>query len=170
MHNKHSKELLLLTFFDSRESLSAMLMARLNNKNDVEDILQDIFLRIDNIPHHSTISNPRAYLWRMATNAAVDRERENQKRCRIFKTDTTALERSPNASATPEDHAQVRSCIQEMQRVLRELNPTCRRAYLLSRRDGLDYKEIASIMGVSPHMVKKHMVHALGALRLALLP
>lgn len=43
-----------------------------------------------------------------------------------------------------------------------------REAFLLQRQHGLNYSEIAQVMGISPSTVEKHMIRARKALREAL--
>lgn len=161
---------LVRAFLDQRGPLRAMLLARLKNEEDVQDLLQETFLRVVEMPVCTEIGNPRAYLWRIASNLAVDRLRDARRRCRVFTSDEEAAERAPSGRPTPEEDVENRTRLREMQKILENLPPNCRQAFLLSRRDGLNYKEIASIMGVSANMIKKHLVRALGALRAGMPP
>ena len=156
---------LVRVFLDQRGPLRAMLLARLGNEEDVQDLLQETFLRVVEVPGCTDIGNPRAYLWRIASNLAIDRLRDARRGRRVFTVDEEAAERTPSGRPTPEEDAENRARLREMQKILENLPPNCRQAFLLSRRDGMTYKEIAGVMGVSDNMIKKHLVRALGALR-----
>jgi len=50
------------------------------------------------------------------------------------------------------------------------LPPRTRAVFLLSRRDGLSYGEVASRMSISPKTVGVHIARALSVLRRVLVP
>ena len=52
--------------------LSRLLTARLGNRDDAEDALQDMWLRIDQLADQP-IAQPAAFLYRVASNLATDR-------------------------------------------------------------------------------------------------
>ncbi len=49
----------------------------------------------------------------------------------------------------------------QLSRALNNLPPRCKAVLLMQHREGMTYKEIASRLGVSTHMVKKYVVRAL---------
>lgn len=55
-----------------------------------------------------------------------------------------------------------------LQALLGTLPERTRAVLVMQYRDGLSYKQIAQRMGVSPHMVKKHVVRGLSMCRQAL--
>ncbi len=55
-----------------------------------------------------------------------------------------------------------------MQELLAALPERTRAVLVMQYRDGLSYREIAQRMGVSSHMVKKHVVRGLATCRQAL--
>lgn len=59
-------------FLAQRPMLLRLLAARLGNRDDAEDALQDIWLRIDQLAEQP-IAQPSAFLYRIAANLATDR-------------------------------------------------------------------------------------------------
>jgi RNA polymerase sigma-70 factor, ECF subfamily len=56
---------------------------------------------------------------------------------------------------------------QQLVRLLGELPPVCREVILRFKCDGLNYKEIAAELGISVHMVEKHIARAVHHIRMA---
>lgn len=166
MREEVADDSLLGVFTDMQEPLRVMLLGRLGVEEDVHDVMQETFLRMASGTARTSIGNPRGYLWRIASNLATDSIREASRSRLVFASDDQAIERTQNGLPTPEQDAERRSCAREMRRIFRGLPPNCRRAFLLSRRDGMSYGEIADVLGVSPNMVKKHITRALGSLRI----
>lgn len=59
-------------FLQIRPMLLRLLVARLGNREDAEDTLQDMWLRIDSLAD-APIAEPAAFLYRVAANLATDR-------------------------------------------------------------------------------------------------
>ena len=59
-------------FLAQRAMLLRLLTARLGSRDEAEDALQDLWLRIDRSADQS-IAQPAAFLYRMASNLATDR-------------------------------------------------------------------------------------------------
>lgn len=165
MRNGVPGDAMIRIFLDQRGPLRAMLMARLGNEEEVHDLMQETYLRVAGLAERGDVDNPRAYLYRIASNLAIDRLRDTRRRRRLFTADEEAARRVASPRPSPEEDAEHRARLQRMQAILQELPENCRHAFLLSRRDGMNYKEIANVMGVSANMVKKHLVRALAALR-----
>jgi RNA polymerase sigma-70 factor (ECF subfamily) len=59
-------------FLAQRPALLRLLVARLGNREDAEDVLQDMWLRIDRLADQP-VAQPAAFLYRIAANLATDR-------------------------------------------------------------------------------------------------
>ncbi|WP_447410685.1 sigma factor, partial [Clostridium perfringens] len=59
-------------FLEQRAALLRMLTARLGNRDDAEDVLQDMWLRLDGLSD-GPVAQPAAFLYRIAANLATDR-------------------------------------------------------------------------------------------------
>ncbi|RME67122.1 MAG: RNA polymerase sigma factor [Alphaproteobacteria bacterium] len=146
---------------EHQPSLKAMLIERLGSEADADEVLQETYIRVSTLDDPSAIDNPRAYVFRIATNLGIDRGRELTRRRALFVHDDGVAQSVPSDQPSPEQVAINRTRLRLIHEALLELPAKCRQAFLLSRRDGLTYKEIGARLGVSDNMVKKYLVRAL---------
>jgi RNA polymerase sigma factor (sigma-70 family) len=66
-------------FLEKRATLLRLLVARLGSREDAEDALQDLWLKLDALADRP-IADPAAFLYRMAANQATDRRIAGQRR------------------------------------------------------------------------------------------
>lgn len=138
-------------------------------KDEAEDLVQETYLRL--LRAHDcqgdAIANPEAYLFTVALN--LSREQAVRRRWSLLPIEeleniTTLLADEESV----EDAAERAQRRQRLQALLRTLPERTRAVLVMQYRDGLSYKQIAERMGVSPHMVKKHVVRGLSVCRRAL--
>ncbi len=138
-------------------------------KDEAEDLVQETYLRLLRAHHcqGDAIANPEAYLFTVALNLA--REQAVRRRWSLLPIEeleniTTLLAEEESV----EDAAERAQRRQRLQALLRTLPGRTRAVLVMQYRDGLSYKQIAERMGVSSHMVKKHVVRGLSVCRRAL--
>ncbi len=66
-------------FLAERPMLLRLLVARLRDREAAEDVLQDVWLKLEALPS-GPVADPAAYLFRMANNLAFDRRRSDTRR------------------------------------------------------------------------------------------
>jgi RNA polymerase sigma-70 factor (ECF subfamily) len=66
-------------FLAQRPMLVRLLTARLGNADDAEDVLQDMWLRLDGLADRP-VAQPAAFLFRIAANMATDRRLSGERR------------------------------------------------------------------------------------------
>lgn len=116
---------------------------------EAEDLAQEIYVRL--VARDAQIRSPRAFLARIALNAARD-----QARRRAARPTLTAENAAPVASnPAAQDEALL------LKQVILSLPPRLREAFVLSRFAGLSYEEIAARLGISVKTVEKRMTKAL---------
>lgn len=131
--------------FDSLAPALLRYVRRLTgSRSDAEEIVQDTFLKLHcHLLSGSELTNVRAWLFRVGTNAARDLERERRVRARE---DARVL-----ALNVVDFEARVQ-CQQLTRRALRRLRPRMRQVLLLWA-EGFSYREIAEITGIEPGYV-----------------
>ncbi len=149
-------------------------LERLVGANDADDLAQDVFEKAQRaIGTFRGDSRVLTWLYRVATNVAIDRLRSAERR--------TGLERQhvdadPDA-ALPEDAAHMRSVEGELDRsrmrecilgVVDQLPTSQRAAILLGELRGLSDRELADALGVSLGAAKIRLHRARRALKAAL--
>ncbi|MCK9395815.1 MAG: sigma-70 family RNA polymerase sigma factor [Methylobacter sp.] len=65
-------------FLKHAHEVSAFIRGRWPKEQDVDDIMQESFLRLSQVPNPETILNPRAFLFTTAANRVMDRRRSRK--------------------------------------------------------------------------------------------
>jgi RNA polymerase sigma factor (sigma-70 family) len=149
------------------DQLRRFLLSRVRNIADVPDIAQEVYLRMLRVPNVEAVRSPEAYLFTVAQHVL------QQHTLKGAAVPSAELERvlSTQASASHSDPALevvAAQCLDRLQETLEKLSPKARAVFMLSRRDGLSFDEIAVRLGVSRPMAKKYLMKALLQFRLRL--
>jgi len=144
--------------------LTCFLNRRLDSKEDVDDVSQEVYLRLIRYLKLKELKPSLSLLFAIASNLLKDRFRrqkvhEKEAHISIEDIDIAAPELSP------EQLVQSKESIELFESVVKELNKNSRRAFILNRFKGLTYEQVARKMGISRSMVKKHIAHVLVVLR-----
>lgn len=144
--------------------LRRFVSRRLDSKQDIDDVTQDVYLRLIRHSRPNELRPSLALLCTIASNLIKDRFRSARIRKAEAHIPLESVELvSPPAS--PEQILRAKDAVAGFIGVFESLNPNCRRAFLLHRFKNLTYNGIAKEMGISKSMVKKHISHALSELR-----
>ena len=157
-----SRQSLLSSFTEHREALTRFLKQRLGNVALAEDLTQEIWLRAANSRGAPAIGNPRGYLFRIASNLALDHQRHAGHHIELEAEDTV-IHAVADRQPSPENVVLYRSEFARLMRVVDGLPPRCREVFILCKIEELSYAEIAARLRISPNTVVTHMVHALAA-------
>ena len=142
----------------------------LKREADADDLLQEVWVRaIRRPPDPGPDSNVRAWLYRVATNVALDHLAKNRRRqCAL---DGRRLELAPEPASAPDDLLQVLS--PQGRRRVREkvalLPPKQREAVWLRWVEGRDYATIALRLDCSPESARANVYNGMKRLRLELI-
>jgi RNA polymerase sigma-70 factor (ECF subfamily) len=148
------------------ERLRRFLASRIRNvAADINDLTQEVYLRLLRAPHHQRISNPQAYLITIA-NHVVHQHYLNLATSTENLDMTEALARfSPHPEEDPASKAEIRERIDALDSALRALSPRVHATFVLHRRYGFSLQEIGRHLGVSRPMVKKYLARAVALIR-----
>jgi len=138
--------------------LVRFLRYRLLDPADAADLAQEAFMRLLRRSRVELIERPEAYLFRIAANLAYE-QRLKRRHASLDEAETgdELLDRS----TSPEPRAIAQERLARLDRVLSELPPLQRAAFVLARRQGLTYAQVAVRLNTTPHMVKKHLTAAM---------
>lgn len=129
---------------------------------DAEDILQELWLKVDRLEAEGPIADPRAYLFRMADNLMHDRVRASMRRANREQAWTEAGFDPAGQDETPSaERALVAR--QRLRRVEMALATLGERTQLIFRRfrlEGVTQSRIAQDEGISVSAVEKHLQRA----------
>jgi RNA polymerase sigma factor (sigma-70 family) len=150
-------------FQEQSEPLLKYLMSRFRDREDAAEIAQEAWLKVYGLENLEALTNPRAYLFQVASNLGVDRIRHSAIENRFNRQEQASARTESEPSAETSVAAQESLAL--VSQALSELPEPCRQAFILHRGRDLSYPEIATELGVSTSMVEKHIIRALRHLR-----
>lgn len=132
--------------------------------------MQEAFLRLMGAQPSGDIRDPRAYLFRIAANLAI-----NHASRRKNTVDPTEAEERPSLDTkalseerTPERVVQGNQQLQRVMTAIDNLPNRCRTVFVLYRFHHMSQTDIAAQLGISLSMVEKHVIRAMRCCREAL--
>jgi len=146
-------------YLDHHAWLVGWLRTRLRQGDNAADLAQDTFVNILGKPERlQDLRQPRAWLSTVARALMIDRAR----RQRVERAYLDAVAGLPDAETpSPETQFILLETLTRIDALLDGLPPKVRSAFLLSRLEGLGYKEIAIHLGVSLRSVEGYMAKAI---------
>lgn len=150
----------LLDYLTKRYGELKLRLARvLRNADLAGDALQDTWLRLQSQEDEgAVIQSPRAYLMRMAANAAVDIQRRHGQS--LPHEDVSALLDLADPAPGPMQVVEARSDLGVLVRLLNQLPQRQREVIVLVRWEGMPQKEVARKLGVSLRTVETDLKRA----------
>jgi len=132
-------------------------MARFRLGSDLDDILQETFLKTWEADQKKPISSPRSYMFMVARNL-VYRNFKYKQRFVADAVEDLGLE----TQDVPQDQALFQKQKYEaFQVALSSLPSRCREVFVLRKLYGMSHKDIASKLGISVKTVENHITTAL---------
>ena len=148
-------------FLNERPMLLRLLRARLGNADDAEEVLQDVWLRLDRAAS-GPIAEPGAYLFRIASNLALDRRRSAL--ARVQRESDWHDIHGPSVQPSAEWVMIQSQRLAHVDQILSGLPERTARIFRDYRYDGVPRKLIAERLGISVSAVEKHLQKAYRAL------
>ncbi|MDO4718918.1 MAG: RNA polymerase sigma factor SigE [Propionibacteriaceae bacterium] len=136
------------------------------NRQDAEDLTQDVFVRVFRSIHTFQPGTLEGWLHRITTNLFLDSARRRQ-RIRMDAL-TEAPEHIWGQASSPEQLHADGSLDADVAQALAELKPQQRVAVVLCDIEGLSYEEIAQVLGVKLGTVRSRIARGRAQLREAL--
>lgn len=152
------------TYLSLRTQLMRVV-ARIVPPKEIEDIVQETYVRVCQIDKKDSIRTPRAFLMKTAQNLAFDYVKRAETRL------TSSIEEDPvrgfgegySPSDEPFEHLASNDEFSYFCEAVRRLPVKCRRTFILKKVYGFAQKEIAEELNISESTVEKHV--ALGIKR-----
>lgn len=150
---------LTAAFLEYRSVLAGMV-GRIVKPHDIEDIVQETFIRCFEAERKHGIRHPRSFMLKTARNLAINHiTRADQKLAQQLADFPSSDVYSVSASA--ESSVETRERFLLFCRAVRQLPLQCRRAFLLKKVYGFTQREIADFMGLSQSTIEKHVIKGL---------
>jgi RNA polymerase sigma factor (sigma-70 family) len=150
-------------FREHNRVLVAYLAARLRSEQEAKEVAQEAYVRLLQLHEPGAPSLLRAYLFKTATNLAIDRIRHRRIRQRAEEQQELFAELTPT-SAEFNDPAELLLMREQADRLLgylRELPAKCQRVFTLHRFEGVSQREAGARLGFSERMVRRYVTYAM---------
>ncbi len=147
-------------FLENHAFLQRFLARFFSDRQDIEDVAQEAYLRAYVAEQQKEIEQPKAYLFRIAKNLALTKLTKKSKKI------TDYLEES-GASVVIECGAAADSEVEAQESLglyceaIAALPEKCRQVFLLRKVHGLAHKEIAERMSLSVSSVEKYLLRGI---------
>lgn len=141
----------------------ARLVSKIVPPGDIEDIVQETYVRACQYASETQVRTPRALMSRIAHNLALDHIKRADLRLVSYMGDMVDIEDdfvSP-PMAEPDIQATSREEFALFCEAVRELPVQCRRVFVLKKVYGYSQKEIASALDISENTVEKHVAQGI---------
>ncbi|MEQ8691501.1 MAG: RNA polymerase sigma factor [Pseudomonadales bacterium] len=158
----HANDTLVKVFLNIRSKV-ARSVAGIVPKKDLEDVVQDTFLRIQDLKGANDIRNPEAFIYQIARNLALDHVKRAGSRLLDGYDD---VEQAQDVIDLLDDDSVYREVVSGQEfgdfcSAVHELPDQCRRVFVLRKVYGFSQKEIANSLGISQSSVEKHVARGL---------
>jgi len=141
-----------------RPALLRLVQRILGSDGGAEDVIQSIWFKARGVDGGQAISNPRAYLYRLAANLATDHGRERTRRTRLL---AEHYLWGPDEVLSTEEQAMAQDELQRVLAAAEHLPEPTRTIFRLHRLQGMTQAEVARRQGVSVTTVENHVRSAL---------
>lgn len=162
---------LLLELQKLRAELRRFLVARTGSESEADDLLSELWIKIS-VGTPGPISSPKAYLFRMTNNLALDRARERRRRERREQDWTADQFGTGDGSFEVADPARTveqalidREEVMKLAEAIGQVPEGARRVLRMHKLEGLSHGEVAERLGITKSAVEKHMAVAMTHLR-----
>ena len=151
---------LLGQFLGHRVALRRYLRKFTSGAEDIDDLVQEAYVRVCAMPQGQEVESPRALIFRIARNLAVDRARQVSAHATDPVGDFEPLDVS-TPEAGPDEQADTSRRFESFCAAVEELPPVCRRVFVLRKVYQLSHEEIAEVLGMAHSTIEKHVTKGL---------
>ncbi len=138
--------------------LRRLLRSRGAGADDVDDLIQDAFLRLQIYCREHEVYKPEAFLVRTVLNLATDRQRYRFHTQQA--TDAVKALQVVCSSPPADDVLVAQERLLRMKAGLERLSPRRREVFVLNRIEGYSFPQIARQLGITLSAVEKHAAKA----------
>lgn len=151
---------LLQLFQPHAQDLERFMTRRLGCPQAAADLLQETLLRLIQLGAPQSIDNPRAFLFRVASNLVIDHQRRQQREA-AYRAEEAAGADIPDPCPSIERVLFTKQQVEVLKQAIAELPPKCRQVFILHKFKHMSYVEVGAHLGIAQSTVVKHMIKAL---------
>lgn len=142
-------------YVEHRGSLVDYATCIVGSRTQAEELVQEAWLRFDEVARHRFLDEPLGYLYRIVRNLALDGRRRSVRETEALANGVAEAATAPGVAATPEMLTLYRDELRLLEEALAELPERTRRAFEMHRLEGRKLREIAERLGISLPLAHK---------------
>jgi RNA polymerase sigma-70 factor (ECF subfamily) len=156
MQKKSSKHMSWHPVFMAARDSMVRMVSRIVPPKEIEDIVQDTYVRICQMDKHEHVDKPKSFLMKTAKNLAYDHLKKAETRL------VDGVETELDFDVDVEKDQVFENVASDAEfsifcQAIRKLPVQCRRVFVLKKVYGYSQKEIAKEMNMSESTVEKHI-------------
>lgn len=158
LHRMAGNESIASVYMSIRSRL-ARAIAGIVPPKDIEDIVQETYVRVCQAGGKVNIRTPQSFLFKTVRNLAIDYAKSSETRLSFYTDSEQDLERASARHCNDETFNQV-AADEEFAKfcdAVRHLPVQCRRVFVLKKVYGLTQREIAEELNIKESTVEKHI-------------
>lgn len=153
---------LLENFNRHERGLRTFIRGYFPHTEDIDDILQEVFLRAFKQDQGVTIFFYKAFLYKVARNVCLNEIGRARRKMESAAEDLGGPDVFIDGSHVEGDaRLESRRKLAHLAEAVETLPPKCRKVFIMRKIDGMRIKDIAEELGVSPSAIEKHVAHGL---------
>ena len=152
-------------YCEMRPALLRFAFRFFSKPQEVEDVVQEAFIKVIEMNERRDIEHPRSYMFQTVKNLSLKQLDKAEHRLTDtlgdFSAETVSTETASIETASLEEQFESRQKFELFCRAVRRLPVKCQRVYILRRVYGFSQKEIAERLDISLKTVEAHLGKAI---------
>lgn len=137
--------------------LRAWLKSRYPSRNDIDDVIQEAYIRVLKAQNEGKVKSPKAFLFATARNRITDLARREKvvpiKEILTENTNSNVIDTEPDGFENLARNQE----LEILTKAVQQLPPRCRQIFILRKVYGVSQKEIAKKLGLSVNTVSAQL-------------
>jgi RNA polymerase sigma-70 factor (ECF subfamily) len=142
------------------ERLRRYFSRRLNNRQDVSELTQEVWLRLCRVSDRHLLREPMAYVYRTAANVLSEFCQPRRRGVVIFNTETADRSASSPTDSAPDELAERVQAQRDLLSAIAALPSAYRQIVWMRLCESKSFEEISAQVGFSPATTRRYYFHA----------
>lgn len=150
-----TRELITQSFLSFKKALIKIVREIIDDPVEVEDILQETYIKSFEANNKRTIRSPKAYMVKTARNLALNHIASSS--AKYSSTDVNDMQSICSNAPLVDEQVEIEKKFKLYCDAIQSLPVNCRRVFVLKQVYGMSQKEIAHRLSISEKTVEYHM-------------